>query len=472
MQVISLFSGIGGFELAATWAGWDIVVCCEINPFGKRVLEYYWPNAYHHSDINTLNYDTIIKNSRWDPTKPTIVVGGFPCQGQSLAGKRKGREDERWLWPAMCRIIQEVSPQFVLAENVLGIISIESGLVFEQVQVDLEAEGYEVQPYVLPAAGVDAPHRRDRVWFVARRNDAIENPMHSGCLQREFKQEGTEVRQFWNTCSGDCQRVCISKRTTPHPTSDGLHEQPTEGNKPNGSNTIESGQGRFSAIEGLGDERITANPTSAGREERKRTNELIAGQYQRTDWRNFPTVSPICNIYDGISDILVRNINTEIYASISKRYTDKDLQEVWDSIHPEKIQRKIGGLYKIHEPRILFQILQLCSPSNNNKTGTSVWSEKTSEKILRKLREYGSLANTPQGRKLEQQFTNQFGDTLPKLSHEIALVAMETERAAISFASWHRNESIKAGGNAVVPPLVYQFFETINEYITTENFTK
>jgi len=78
MQVISLFSGIGGAELAAEWVGWDVVVSCEINPFGRKVLEYYWPNAYHHGDIHTLNYETIIKNSRWEPALPTIVVGGFP----------------------------------------------------------------------------------------------------------------------------------------------------------------------------------------------------------------------------------------------------------------------------------------------------------------------------------------------------------------------------------------------------------
>jgi DNA (cytosine-5)-methyltransferase 1 len=78
MQLISLFSGIGGFELAATWAGWDVISSCEINPFGQRVLKYYWPNAYHHSDIKTLTRESIEKNSNWNPLKATIVVGGFP----------------------------------------------------------------------------------------------------------------------------------------------------------------------------------------------------------------------------------------------------------------------------------------------------------------------------------------------------------------------------------------------------------
>ena len=78
MQVISLFSGIGGFEKAADWVGWDTIVSCEINDFGHRVLSYYWPNAYHHRDVKTLNRETIEKNSRWNPSAATIVVGGFP----------------------------------------------------------------------------------------------------------------------------------------------------------------------------------------------------------------------------------------------------------------------------------------------------------------------------------------------------------------------------------------------------------
>lgn len=78
MQVISTFSGIGGFEIAAEWVGWDNIVSCEINPFGNKILKYYWPNSYHHEDIHTLNYDTIKEKSRWNPSKATIVVGGFP----------------------------------------------------------------------------------------------------------------------------------------------------------------------------------------------------------------------------------------------------------------------------------------------------------------------------------------------------------------------------------------------------------
>ena len=170
MQLISLFSGIGGFELASEWMGWDNVVSCEINSFGQQVLKYYWPNAYHHDDIHTLTYEKIKEQSRWDENKPTVLVGGFPCQPYSSAGKRLGKEDDRHLWPQMLRVIREIQPTWIVGENVFGLVNWSDGLVFEEVQSDLEAEGYAVQPYVLPAASVGAPHRRDRVWFVAHAN--------------------------------------------------------------------------------------------------------------------------------------------------------------------------------------------------------------------------------------------------------------------------------------------------------------
>jgi len=167
MQVISLFSGIGGFEIAATQLGWDIVASCEINSFGNEVLKYHFPNTYHHNDIHTLTHDTLIKQSRWNPSAATIVVGGFPCQPYSAAGKRLGTADNRHLWPEMLRVIREVQPKYVVGENVRGLTNWNGGMVFDQVQADLEDEGYEVVPFLLPACAVNAPHRRDRIWFIA-----------------------------------------------------------------------------------------------------------------------------------------------------------------------------------------------------------------------------------------------------------------------------------------------------------------
>lgn len=156
----SLFSGIGGFDLAAAWMGWENVFRCEIDPFCQKILAYYFPNAKSYGDIRKTDF-TVYRG------KVDILTGGFPCQPFSLAGKGKGTDDERHLWPHMLRAIREVAPRWVVAENVRGIISWNEGLVFEQVCADLEAEGYNVQPTILPAAGVGAPHRRDRVWFIA-----------------------------------------------------------------------------------------------------------------------------------------------------------------------------------------------------------------------------------------------------------------------------------------------------------------
>jgi len=160
----SLFSGLGGFDLAAEWMGWENIFHCEWMEFPRKVLDYHFPNADSHIDICKTDFKKYAN-------KIDILTGGFPCQPFSMAGKRKGTNDERYLWGEMLRAIQEIEPTFVIAENVFGITNIDDGLVFEQVCLDLEAEGYEVQPFIIPAAAKNAPHRRDRVWFVATDTD-------------------------------------------------------------------------------------------------------------------------------------------------------------------------------------------------------------------------------------------------------------------------------------------------------------
>ena len=160
MKHIGLFEGIGGFSLAARWMGWNTIAWCEINPFGQKVLRHHFPEAEGFEDITKTDF------SKYANTID-IVTGGFPCQPFSTAGKRKGTEDERYLWKEMLRAIGEIQPTWVVGENVLGIVNWNRGMVFNEVQTDLETKGYEVFPYVLPACAKDAPHRRDRVWFVA-----------------------------------------------------------------------------------------------------------------------------------------------------------------------------------------------------------------------------------------------------------------------------------------------------------------
>jgi len=160
MTHASLFAGIGGFDYAAHLMGWENLFHCEWNEFGSKVLQYYFPKSISYDDITKTDFT--IWRGRVD-----VLTGGFPCQPYSVAGKRKGKEDARHLWPEMLRAIREIEPKYIVGENVSGIVSWNGGLVFEEVCLDLENEGYEVQPCVLPAASVNAPHRRDRVWFVA-----------------------------------------------------------------------------------------------------------------------------------------------------------------------------------------------------------------------------------------------------------------------------------------------------------------
>jgi DNA (cytosine-5)-methyltransferase 1 len=200
----SLFSGIGGFELASEWAGWNNYLSCDINEFGNKILSYYWPEAYHHKDIHTLNNQVIDHElttrygSQWR-SDDIILTGGFPCQPYSAAGKRLGKEDDRHLWPEMLRVIREVKPTWVVGENVLGLVNWNDGLVFNEVQADLEAEGYEVQSFVLPAASVNAPHKRDRVWFIAY-SDSFRSKGHSvnTTTSQEDGQRRQSIEKTWN----------------------------------------------------------------------------------------------------------------------------------------------------------------------------------------------------------------------------------------------------------------------------------
>jgi DNA (cytosine-5)-methyltransferase 1 len=160
MRHASLFSGIGGFDLAAEWMGWQNVLQVEIDPFCQKVLAKNFPQVKRYGDIKQFN-GTEYKGSI------DILTGGFPCQPFSSAGKRKGKEDDRYLWPEMLRVIRQVQPTYIVGENVYGLINWSKGLVFEQVCADMENEGYQVQPIILPACSVNASHKRDRIWFIA-----------------------------------------------------------------------------------------------------------------------------------------------------------------------------------------------------------------------------------------------------------------------------------------------------------------
>jgi len=164
MRLLDLFSGIGGFSYAAEKlvGGYETVAFCEQDKFCQQVLRKHWKDVPIYDDVRTIDAARL---GRID-----IVAGGFPCQAVSQAGLQKATEDDRWLWDEMLRIIKDCKPKWVIGENVVGLININEGVLFEQVQTDLENEGYSVQSVVIPAASKNAPHRRDRVWIIAHSN--------------------------------------------------------------------------------------------------------------------------------------------------------------------------------------------------------------------------------------------------------------------------------------------------------------
>ena len=156
MKHLDLFSGIGGFALAARWMGWETVQFVEIDGFCQKVLNKNFPNVPIHGDIKT--FDGTRYRGAVD-----ILTGGFPCQPFSVAGKRRGKQDDRFLWPEMFRIIGEIKPRWIVGENVTGIL----GLALDQVLIEMEDQGYRTELFVIPACAVNAPHRRDRIWILS-----------------------------------------------------------------------------------------------------------------------------------------------------------------------------------------------------------------------------------------------------------------------------------------------------------------
>ena len=158
---LSLFSGIGGLDLAAEWAGFRTVGQCEMADYPRAVLEKHWPGLPRWRDIRTLTKVSFYEQTGLHTVD--AISGGFPCQPFSVAGKQRGKDDDRYLWPEFKRVIHELQPTWVIGENVPGIIN----LALDEVLADLEEEGYEVQCFLVPACGVDAPHKRERIVIVA-----------------------------------------------------------------------------------------------------------------------------------------------------------------------------------------------------------------------------------------------------------------------------------------------------------------
>lgn len=299
MKIASFFAGEGGFDLAADWMGWETAVLCEIDRYCKYILQKKWPKADYYDDITKTDFS--FYRGRID-----LVVGGFPCQPYSTAGKRIGKDDSRHLWPEMLRVIREISPPWVVGENVLGITNWNGGLVFNEIQTDLEAEGYEVQTYVLPACGVNAPHRRERIWFVAY--------SHSARLQKKGSKQ-----QAAGFTGSRFQRTFADANSRRQPS----------------------------------------------KEYGKKKSRQFTEKSVFDNWQSFPTQSPICGGDDGISSGLVRRYVVEHSGGVlTEKEIDKIVSETIARFRQEAIRQHGNAVV----PPLILRIFKAIDCFNNLKT--------------------------------------------------------------------------------------------------------
>lgn len=362
----SLFSGFDAPSVAASWMGWENAFHCEINPFCNEILKYWFPDSEHYEDITKTDF------RKWRG-RIDVLTGGFPCQPFSLAGQRKGADDNRYLWPHMLRAIREIRPAWVIGENVAGILTmvqpgketevgsqtslfgednrkrilLRQEYVVETICKDLEREGYSVQPLLIPACAVGAPHRRDRVWVIAHRADSRTEDVRR---EREDKvlSDGIapDTNGYGYLSSGTCEESercrCgndgeSEKRKQSPEWSNGLHgflrnasypqcpgsgqiQQKVQSKKPNGYCIDSNGSkrnvadsykfngdlpgfhsGRISQFEASG---LRIDPDTYCEFPSQRMLQGEKGRYKqkirteslhsRSNWQNFPTQSPVC----------------------------------------------------------------------------------------------------------------------------------------------------------------------------------
>ena len=424
MNHASLFSGIGGAEVAASMMGWQNLFHCEIQEFPRKVLDYWFPNSESYEDITKTDF------TKWHG-KIDVLTGGFPCQPFSLAGRRKGADDNRYLWPQMLRAIRQIHPTWVVGENVNGIKTMvescqvtqmgrtdylfeenhlyreESRFTLDKICADLEAEGYSVQPIVIPACAIGAPHRRDRVWIVAHRSDS-----RAETVQQEV-QDG----------------IC-SARPSPHTQCDG-HSPQRHGNQRARAKKSKKRKNR---------------PQSRSR--RHGSGKTLAHSLQHRSHEvhqdhqsQFPDGART-NSLGGqrSSSHSYRNGGKALQASkgLERTGRKRDVQPKERSTSPEWTDRLSG-----------FPL-----PPHSNGCG---WNESKHEDASPQKPQQGECQ--PGGADSPQSRWRNFPTQSPVCRGNDG-IPFDVDSLTISFPKW-RQESIKAYGNAWVPQVAYEIFRAI-----------
>lgn len=445
MKHASLFSGIGGPEIAAAMMGWENVFHCEINPFGRAILDYWFPNSESYEDITKTDFTKY--RGRID-----VLTGGFPCQPFSYAGKRGGQTDERYLWPEMLRVIDEVRPTWVIGENVAGITTMvesceiadmggeaslfeedngvhrfgaEYTFTIERICRDLESKGYSVQSMLIPACAVGAPHRRDRVFIIAYnasdsdcRNDMRESGEHESKSRAQRIQERNEVRkpgessdvrpEGWESTENSLRDGCLCGQTQEQGNQrDIRHTGPRDSERVCGEervNTSDTDGRRRSEMDEHLQPKLTDGAESFGN----------GGKWDATDSK----------------DLLINGGET--------RYGG-------DGVGQEVSQ--LGGRDSEDAPHTEIQRGERCGADDG------VGGEEQEQS--------GRVGGESIARMLPGERWKGFPTVSPVHRGNDGL-PFDVDDLAIPFAKW-RNESLKAYGNAIVPQVMYRIFQCIEQ---------
>ncbi len=401
MTHASLFSGIGGPEVAAAMMGWDNVFHCEINPFGRSILDYWFPESESYEDITKTDFTK--HRGQID-----VLTGGFPCQPFSYAGKRGGQTDDRYLWPEMLRVIDEIRPTWVIGENVAGITTMvesceitdlggetslfeedngvhrfraEHTFTIERICRDLESKGYSVQPMLIPACAVGAPHRRDRVFIIAHNTDCGD----------DLREAGEDARKSWK------ERISERNEVWEPGESDNVRQQ----------------------VLGLIEDTLRDGCQSGHEKEQRDMRDIRNAGARDSKW--------ICGEERADSSNANSRRGSEVDKHLQSEFSD-GAEPVCDGRVRNVADTNCGGLERSGEGR------------RQRERDNALWQNRS---LLPGEIWKGFPSVSP---------VHRGNDGLP----------FDVDNLTISFSKW-RNESLKAYGNAIVPQVMYRIFQCIEE---------